>query len=72
MKTVLATTAAILAFTVPTRAASVSELDTNGDGMVTNDELKIVNPEITDETFAAMDTNGGGSLDDEELSAADQ
>ncbi|WP_380055474.1 hypothetical protein ACFE33_00500 [Falsihalocynthiibacter sp. SS001] len=72
MKTVLTTTAAILAFTAPVLAASVSELDANGDGMVTIDELKAVNPEVTAEEFAAMDTNGDGSLNDEELSAAEE
>lgn len=72
MKTILATTAAVLALAAPTWAASVSELDANGDGVVTIDEMQAAYPEITAEEFAAVDTNADGAVDDEELSAAEE
>ena len=72
MKTILTTTAAVLALSAPSWAASVSELDGDGDGAVTIDELQVAYPEITAEEFAAMDTNADGVLDDEEISAAQE
>lgn len=70
MKAILTTTAAVLALAAPTWAADVSELDTDGDGVVTLEELQAAYPEIAAEDFAVMDTNADGVLDDEELSAA--
>lgn len=72
MKTIFATTATLLALAAPTWAASVSDLDANGDGMVTIEEVQVVNPDITAEEFAAMDANADGSLSDEELSAVQE
>lgn len=70
MKTILTTTAAVLALSAPSWAASVSELDGDGDGAVSLEELQTAYPEITAVEFAEMDTNADGALDDEEISAA--
>lgn len=51
-------------------AATVAELDANGDGMVTVDELQMAYPDLTAETFTALDINADGALDDAELQAA--
>lgn len=70
MKTILTTTATVLALAAPSWAASVSALDANGDGLVTLDEVQAVSPEITLEEFASVDANADGSLSDEEIAAA--
>ncbi|MDO5758659.1 MAG: EF-hand domain-containing protein [Rhodobacterales bacterium] len=72
MKTMLMTSAAVLALAAPSWAASVSDLDTNGDGAVTLEEVQAAAPDVTAEEFEAMDTNADGSLSDEELGAAQQ
>tara|TARA_R110000796_G_C14564298_1_gene435173 strand:+ start:78 stop:323 length:246 start_codon:yes stop_codon:yes gene_type:complete len=72
VKVFLTTTAAVLALAAPTWAASFSELDANGDGMVTLDEVEAVHSDVTAEAFAAMDTNMDGVLDEAEVSAAQE
>lgn len=68
MKKTLLTAAFGLALASPSLAAS--EIDSNGDGLLTLDEVQAVFPEITAESFAAMDTNADGALDDSEVVAA--
>lgn len=53
-------------------ATSLEEMDANGDGMVTFDELLAVLPYITEDRFRLADTNGDGILDAEELDNARQ
>ncbi len=65
---VLPTLAVLL--TLPAIAGAASELDANGDGMLTLDEVQAAFPEITAESFSAMDTNADGALDDSEVVAA--
>lgn len=48
----------------------IAEVDTNGDGMLSMEELLAVNPETSAEDFAAMDINGDGALDADEVEAA--
>ncbi len=48
------------------------EIDTNGDGLMTVDEVQAVFPEITADTFAAVDTNNDGALDDAEMIAGQE
>lgn len=43
------------------------EVDANGDGLLTVDEVQAVYPEITAEIFAEVDTNNDGVLDDSEM-----
>ncbi|PVA11456.1 calcium-binding protein [Pelagivirga sediminicola] len=50
--------------------ADMSAIDTNGDGLVTMDEIQAAYPEVTAEQFSEIDTNGDGAVDDAEMSAA--
>ena len=45
----------------------VVEINANGDGLMTMDEVQAVYPEITAETFSQIDANGDGALDDAEM-----
>ncbi|SFT83753.1 EF-hand domain-containing protein [Sedimentitalea nanhaiensis] len=55
---------------LPGLAMAATELDTNGDGLLTLDEVQAVLPETTAESFSAMDTNADGALDADEVSVA--
>ena len=71
MKKLLMTTAAALTLVAPAWAqADLGTLDTDGDGMVSYEELQAASPDITPEQFAAIDTDGDGMLNADELSAA--
>lgn len=52
--------------------ASMSELDTDGDGMFSFQELLVGYPTLTEETFTAIDVNGDGILDETEIAAAEE
>ena len=47
----------------------LADLDTDGDGLISADELTVLMPDLTEEDFAALDANADGSLDLEELGA---
>jgi hypothetical protein len=71
------TTHAILASLCLTGAAlAMSETsgtaDTNGDGVLTIDEVQAVYPDVSAEGFSAMDLNSDGALDAEEVTAAEE
>lgn len=53
-------------------AMAATAMDSNGDGMVTLDEINAVMPEITAETFSTMDVNADGALDADEVAAAQE
>lgn len=63
-------TSFVLAFPAYAMSQSASEIDANGDGVLTMDEVQAALPDITSETFAAMDQNADGALDEGEVSAA--
>ncbi len=48
----------------------LADLDTDGDGAVSQEELTVLLPDLTDEDFAAIDTSADGSVDLDELGAA--
>lgn len=50
----------------------VVEIDTNGDGLMTMDEVQAVYPEVTAETFSQIDANGDGAIDDAEMVAGQE
>ena len=50
--------------------AQAMDADTDGDGMVTYDELIAAYPDVTEDDFASMDSDGSGSLDEAEMTAA--
>lgn len=50
--------------------ASVALLDTDGDNMVSFEEMSAVYEDFTEEDFAEIDTGGDGLIDETELAAA--
>ena len=68
MKTILTTTAALLALSAPAWAQAT--MDTDGDGNVSMEELQAVYPTATEENFASMDTDADGALSEAEVQAA--
>ncbi len=51
-------------------AGSLADMDANGDGLLTVDEVQAVYPEMTAEQFSEIDVNADGAIDDAEMSAA--
>ena len=72
-KTTLAL-AALATLLTPMLASAdmLAELDTNGDGAVTVDELQAVYPDMTAESFSEMDINDDCLLDADEITAAEE
>ena len=68
MKTILLSTTIIAALTATGFAAA--QVDTNGDGFLTLDEVNAAFPDIKAEEFSAMDVNADGVLDNSEVAAA--
>ena len=50
---------------------SFTKADADQSGSVTMEELKAVNPAVTESAFQAADTDGDGSLSEQEFSAAE-
>lgn len=61
-----------LALGLPTLAFAQNAADTNGDGVLTIDEVQAVVPDVDAEGFAQMDTNGDGALDQDEITIAQE
>ncbi len=51
-------------------AALAQEIDADGDGSYSMEELLVVFPSLTTEAFTSADTDGSGALDPDELAAA--
>jgi len=66
------TVLAALAFPALAMGQSASALDTNGDGVLTIDEVQASFPEVTSDMFTTMDLNADGALDAEEITAAQE
>ena len=47
-----------------------TELDANGDGLLSVAEVQAIYPDITAEQFSVMDTNADGALEEAEVQAA--
>ena len=45
-------------------------VDTDGDGVMSMEELQVAYPTLSEDLFAAMDANGDGSIDADEFQAA--
>ena len=73
-KTFRLTAAALATSCVPAFAMGqgATELDANGDGILSVAEVQAVYPDITAEQFSAMDLNADGALDDAEITAAQE
>ncbi|WP_299625932.1 hypothetical protein [uncultured Tateyamaria sp.] len=63
-----------VAMTLPALAMgqSASDLDVNGDGVLTIDEVQASFPDVTTDSFTAMDLNADGALDGNEIAAAQE
>lgn len=70
-KTLSLASTAVLAATLA-QAATMEELDTNADGMVTFDEIQAAMPDVTEEVFTLADANQDGMIDVEEYNAAQE
>lgn len=65
------TTIAIAAILAAAPAlAQMAEIDTDGDGLVTYEEMVAVYPDTTPEAFAQIDSSADGAVDEAELTAA--
>ena len=60
------------ALSLPAMVAAQSSADTNGDGVLTIEEVQAVLPDVDADGFSAMDVNGDGSLDADEIAAAQE
>ncbi len=70
----LAAVAAVAAAITPALAMgdSAVEIDANGDGVLSMEEVQAVWSDVTAEEFAAMDTDADGVLNDSEIKAAEE
>lgn len=68
-KTIAATAIAIL---LGTQAFAITEVDADGDGMASFDEMLVTLPDLTEETFSLIDTNGDGMVDADEYAAGQE
>ena len=68
------TLAALVTAISPALAMSDSavEVDTNGDGVLSLEEVQAVWLSVTTEDFETMDANADGSLDDTEIKTAEE
>lgn len=53
-------------------AFAATEIDADGDGMISFEEMLAVMPSITEETFLQVDGNADGLVDATELAAAQE
>ena len=74
MKTITHTICALLLSSGAAFAMSQGAiaLDTNGDGLLTIDEVQAIYPDVSTDTFSAMDLNADGTLDADEVTAAEE
>lgn len=55
-----------------TGALAATEMDTDGDGVYSFEEMLAAVPTLTEETFITIDANGDGAVDEAELAAAQE
>ncbi|MCW5724947.1 MAG: EF-hand domain-containing protein [Maricaulaceae bacterium] len=70
MRKIMLTSVAALFGAAAAHATPFEEADANGDGVVTFEELRMVNPDVTAEEFNAADLSGDGMLSRDEYDAA--
>lgn len=68
----LATFGLLAALPLAATAQTAAELDTNGDGLLTIDEVQAAYPDMGTDAFTTMDLNADGALDAEEIAAAQE
>lgn len=57
-------------FAAPAFALSVSDVDTDGDRLISLTEMTVKYPDLTEETFGEIDTSDDGFVDEAELATA--
>jgi hypothetical protein len=67
--TLMAAAIAIPAFAT---AQTMADIDANGDGVLTIDEVQAVFSDVSTDGFSAMDLNADGALDADEVIAAQE
>ncbi|MDI3335836.1 EF-hand domain-containing protein [Defluviimonas aestuarii] len=70
MKKLAFTLAFGLATTGMVFAQSMTELDADGSGALSLEELQVIYPSATEDTFVTIDANADGAVDEAELTAA--
>lgn len=71
MKRITLALGSVAALAISATAISAqTELDSDGDGVLSFEELQAGYPDLTEEVFAAIDANGDGTADADELTAA--
>lgn len=50
-----------------TAGAMTADVDTDGDGFASMEELQVIYPDLTEELFQEIDTDGDGLINDEEM-----
>lgn len=69
MKKIVIQAATVFALTA-TALSAQSNMDTDGDGLLSYNELLAAHPDMTEEAFVAIDTNADGAVDADELQVA--
>lgn len=69
MKKIVIQTVTIIALSA-TALSAQSEMDTDGDGLLSYNELLAAYPAMTEEVFTAIDTNSDGAVDADEMTVA--
>ena len=65
------TTLTLIAATLTaTTSFAMTEIDANGDGVLSMGELLAIYPEMTEEQFVEADADSNGLIDETELAAA--
>ena len=70
MKTICIT--ALITAGLATASIAATQVDANGDGVLTMDEVNAAFPEIKADEFSTMDVNADGVLDNSEVAAAQE
>lgn len=70
-KTLILSIGSIMAVSAA-NAATLETTDSNADGMVSFEELLVVAPDVSEETFRLADVNEDGMIDAEEFAIAQE
>lgn len=61
---------AVAMFAAPAFALMVSDVDTDGDGLISFTEMTVKYPDLTEDVFGEIDASADGFVDETELAAA--